>query len=523
MKILRSIAALAVCICIITPSHARAAAVGASPPETAGYAVCVMDAGTGIVLAEKNAAARLYPASITKVMTALLLLEYAEENLNGQLTERVLFSKNAVFGIEPGSSSIAMDFDETLTLEQCLYAMLLPSANEVCMAVAEHISGTVEDFAVLMTSRAKALGCTGTQFTNPHGLPDESHYTTARDMALIMREAATHDVFREIIATSYYEIPPTEKLDKPRQFPNSNRLIQQGVYYYEPTIGGKTGYTDDARHTLVTLNEKDGKTLIISVMKTEKNEIYTDTIALADYGFTRYKEMDVLKASDYITELDVTQAYEGEDVVIGGLYAVPDKDVSLFLPIAADGSIIERIPVLDEAVSAPVRKGEIVGQLALRYAGMELATVNLIAAETIDTLDATALAARLAQTQTAFNPSEEAAGEQITDNAPAAAQSAFSIWKILLFTGIFFASLIAILTALQVLRLSMERKRRRSRRRGTRAYADDPRRRQTQYDDRAPRTRNHEQPHKPRDSQGTGARPKPPRREPRAYDDDYTH
>ena len=171
--------------------------------ETASRSAIVMEASTGTILYQKNIDEPHYPASITKILTALIALKY------GNMSDIVTFSKDAVYNTE--GSSIARDVGEQMTLEQCLYGMLLESANECAYAIAEHIAGSVDAFVDLMNQEAAALGCTNTHFSNPHGLPEETHYTSAHDMALIAQEAWKNETFRIITGTRRYEIPPTNK------------------------------------------------------------------------------------------------------------------------------------------------------------------------------------------------------------------------------------------------------------------------------------------------------------------------
>ena len=161
----------------------------------------LMEESTGTILYEKNSDEAHYPASITKIMTTLLALE------NGNLSDMVTFSDDAINNTE--GSGIARDYGEQMTLEQCLYGVMLESANECAYAVAEHVGGTVENFVDMMNAKAKELGCTNTHFANPHGLQDENHYTTAHDMALIMREGLKNKKFRRIIGATDYTIKPT--------------------------------------------------------------------------------------------------------------------------------------------------------------------------------------------------------------------------------------------------------------------------------------------------------------------------
>jgi len=464
LKTTQKLTAAAVIIWLCIQPFFAVCAAEAAPPDTASQAVCVMDTGTGIVLYAENADARMYPASVTKVMTALLLMEYA----NGNWEERVTFSANAVFGIERGSSHISMDVDETLTLTECLYAMMLASANEVCMAVAEHIAESVDAFADMMNARAQELGCTGTQFKNPHGLPDSEHYTTARDIAIIMREAVKHDFFREVITTVSYQIPPTEKQPEVRNLWNSNKMILPGSFFSEWNSGGKTGYTDDARHTFVSLNEKDGASLVCAVMKSEKNEIYKDTAALANYGFTRYRETEVLALDGYVEAVDVTQMRDGAAVVIGTVQAVPDRAVVLRLPIAASGTEIVKTPSFAADVQAPVQAGEIVGSLTLHYAGAEIDVVNLVAAEGIEALDATTLTHKLEELSPAFG------GTDRSTDIEAEREGGFPIFRAALYAVIVLAGLGAVLLSLQMVQWRRDRRARYRRRRGGAIHARRP-------------------------------------------------
>lgn len=250
-----------------------------SQPEIQSEGAALIDASTGSVLFAKNGDSRFYPASITKLMTALLVAE------NCSLDDTVTFSASATTGLESGAVSINMTEGDTLTVRQCLYALLLKSANEVGNALAEHVAGSNAKFAEMMNARAAALGCTGTHFTNPHGLNDTDHYTTPQDMALIARAAFANDVVKTVASTRTYSLPATKKNPSGLTVTMGHKMLNPGdSRYYPGIIGGKTGYTSKAGNTLVTAAEKDGVRLIAVVMKS-KSTHYTDTKALLDYGF----------------------------------------------------------------------------------------------------------------------------------------------------------------------------------------------------------------------------------------------
>ena len=267
----------------------------------------VMDANTGLILYEKNAHKVHYPASITKILTTLLAIE------NCSLNETVTFTESEVTGLEYGASNIGTMIGETLTIEQCLYAIMLSSANEVCLGVADYIAGDIPSFSDMMNERALALGCKNTHFSNPNGLHSDDHYTTAYDMALISKEALKSDTFRKVTGTKVAYIPKTNKYE-PRVLPNHHNMLNTyttSLYLYDGCIGGKTGYTSVAQSTLVTFAERDGMTLICVVMRAASPKTnttcnqYTDTAALLNFGFENYQ---VHNLSSSTIETDYTES-----------------------------------------------------------------------------------------------------------------------------------------------------------------------------------------------------------------------
>ncbi|GHU44262.1 serine-type D-Ala-D-Ala carboxypeptidase [Clostridia bacterium] len=261
--------------------------IPSSPPEIAAKSAILMDVGSQTILYEKNSHEQMYPASITKIMTALLALEHSS------MGEEVTFSYNSVHRIE--GSHIGRDTDEVLTMEQCLYALLLNSANECAYAIAEHVGGTYEQFVQMMNEKAKDLGCTDTNFTNPHGLPDDAHVTSAYDMALIGAAAIRNATFREITGTFKYTIPPTNKHpDDNTYLEQHHKMMTPGGKYFDPdVIGGKTGYTSVAGNTLVTFAKRNDVTLVCVIMGDKTPDHYVDTKALLDYAFDNIGAWDL--------------------------------------------------------------------------------------------------------------------------------------------------------------------------------------------------------------------------------------
>ncbi len=254
-----------------------------SGPSVYAESAIVIEASTGLILYEKNINDTHYPASITKIMSALLAIE------NSSLGDVVTFSKEAIFDVDLDSSRIGIDVGEQLTMQQSLYAILLESANEVTYAIAEHVSGTMPEFAQLMTERAKSIGCLNTNFVNPHGLHDSEHYTTAYDMALITREAMKNETFRKIFATRTSQIPPTNIQSETRYLRNHHKFVLKQDYLYDDCIGGKTGYTSISKFTLVSVAKRGDLELICVIMKDDSNEHqYTDTQKLFDFAFDNF-------------------------------------------------------------------------------------------------------------------------------------------------------------------------------------------------------------------------------------------
>lgn len=251
-----------------------------APPEIVAEAGIVIDMTTGYTLYEKNIQQQHYPASITKIMTAILSLE------NLKMEDVITFSHDAVYTIEPGSSSAYAEEGEQLTVEQCLYGLMLISGNDVANALGEAVSGSMDAFAQKMTEKAVELGCIGTQFKNAHGLHDEGHYTTAYDMAVIASYAYTNfEAFRTLCSTIRYDVPPTNLYNETRYWLNSNRMLREGEeYYYEACNGGKTGFTNEAGGTFVSYANLDGRQVLSVIMKsTNSASAYSDTIHLYDY------------------------------------------------------------------------------------------------------------------------------------------------------------------------------------------------------------------------------------------------
>ncbi len=361
-----------------THVNLQAAEMPQNPPTVSAPAFVVMDRDTGLVVYQRQMDEKHYPASITKVMNALLTLEYAEDGPQNKMEERITFSREAVFSIPRSSSNIAMDEGETLTIRQAMYGMMLASANEVANALGEHIAGSSENFAAKMTERAKELGANNTNFVNVHGLYDANHYTTAYDMALIMRQALTYPSFIQFISTTSLDLPPTERQPEQRPLHNSHKMMQPtSPNYDERVVGGKTGYTSEAGNTLVTYAEQDGVGLIVVVLQaTSPKGAYDDTRALLDYGFAQYETCTLFNPADY--EKSVPVAGDGNET----LTVRPAEGAQAKLPksMAARAVLSDNLP---DTITQSVNAWDAVGTLSVTIDGVTVKEVPLVATQAV--------------------------------------------------------------------------------------------------------------------------------------------
>lgn len=329
-------------------------------PEIQGRAAILIDESSGRILYQKNANMRMSPASLTKIMTALLVIE------NGNLDKQVRISKRAA---ETGESSIWLETGEALTRRELLYALMLNSANDAAVALAESVDGNMEKFVQRMNARARQLGLRNTHYCNPHGLEAPDHYTTAYDLAFLTRKAMADPLFRKIVATKTAEIPWTGHPWKRLLF-NKNRLL----YRYSGATGVKTGYTRRAGNCLVGAAQRGRLRLIVVVLNS--SQVYDDAEKLLDYGFDRYQGYP-LKVDKNNLKISVTGGRSRT------LSLIPERDVV----VAAAPSERERLSYrvfLPRSIQAPVKRGALIGSLQILLKGKEIGSINLLASSDID-------------------------------------------------------------------------------------------------------------------------------------------
>lgn len=341
-------------------------------PSLDAEAAVLIEPTTGLVLYEKNAHEKHYPASTTKLMTTLLAIE------NASLNETVTCSYDSVYGIEFDSSRIWVDVGEELLMQDALYAVMLASANDVAYAVAEHVGGTFEGFVQLMNDRAAELGCTDTHFMNPHGLDDPEHYTSAYDLAMITRAAIRYPIFRKVSGSRNYEMPATNLCDETRWISNTHRFIRKTIPY-DGVFAGKTGYTDIARTTLVTCAERNGLTLICVLMKVSTgDQAYVDAANLLDFGFNNFTIYDITENA-LNTAPTFPSLFDGKETILSSIDVSPIRvsDASLVLPYTASYSDAVRTVTLKQLLQF-TEGDNIIGRISYTYGDREVGSADII-------------------------------------------------------------------------------------------------------------------------------------------------
>lgn len=382
--------ALVLVVSIMTTLLLPFQSLALEPPEFHGKNAILVDANYDEVLYEVGGHDKVYPASITKVMTALLTLEAIE---SGKLTAQTQITASATAATIPkGSSTANIKAGEVLTVEQLLYCLLLPSANEAAQILAETVGGDIDTFVGMMNDKAKKLGCENTHFANPHGFHDPDHYTTPYDITLFMKAAMEYDLFQKIVTSPNYTIPATN-LSEQRTVHNTNALTSNWTYtgyLYAPGTGGKTGSTDEAGKCLVETAKK-GDTYLISVVMGEPEKVtladgtevvaqFYDTIQLLNWGFENFRRTVISEDSEVVAKVNVTLSTQSDQVMVR-----PSGSIARTLPKDVKVDEMEKvINLFNDTVEAPVEQGQVLGTMVLKYQGEEYGTLDLIADSSVE-------------------------------------------------------------------------------------------------------------------------------------------
>lgn len=344
-------------------------------------AALLLEKNSGQVLYEYDADERNYPASLTKIMTCLLALE------NGNLDDVVTVTPTALQDLDAAGSSAGLLPGEELTLLELLYCVMISSANEACNVVAEYVSGSVPAFVELMNARAAELGCLDTHFANPHGLHDENHYSTARDLSLIAMEAIKHDIFCEITNTSYYQLAATNLHEERNLYTTNQLIVESGTnpFYYSKASGIKTGFTTPAGRCLISTADNGNLQTLAVVMgaETELNETETEwvqrsfpeCINLFEYGFKNFKIETVLTTLYPVAEIPVNMAATSETVALA-----PVEELRSLVPMEFDvNELTVEVQLNADSVDAPVEAGTVLGSITVLMDGEPLGTTQIAA------------------------------------------------------------------------------------------------------------------------------------------------
>lgn len=350
-----------------------------SAPELNSEAAFLIESETGNILYEKNSTEKMYPASTTKILTAILAIE------NCDLDEIATVSSNAVALVPSGYTNARLVPGENISIKDLLYALMLNSANEAANVIAEHVSGSIDNFATLMNNKAIELGCKNSNFLNANGMHDDEHYTTAEDLAIITRYCMQNETFREIVSTTEYQLPSTNNYhNTDRIMHNTNNLIiPNSKYFYEYAIGVKTGFTSQAGNCLVSCANKDGVELICVTLKagsTTDNSSYrfADNKALLEYGYENFSNQIIVEKNTVIETVEIQNGTKETK----NLNIIVKDNLSDFINNNIDLENLKKDIKINENLKAPIYSGDILGTITYTLNDKTYST-DLIAETTV--------------------------------------------------------------------------------------------------------------------------------------------
>jgi len=349
-------------------------------PEIGCKAAYVAEPSTGKVIYEKNAHEAMYPASTTKILTALVVLEKC------QLTDKAVVSKRALDLVPSDYTNAKLRVGEEVDIKTLLCALLIPSANESANVLAEHVSGSVEAFVELCNNRAKELGCENLHFVNANGMHDENHYCSAYDLYLIAKECQKYDVFNEIVKTKKFTVPASDIYPKnDRTFENTNELLLSGKYYYSYCTGIKTGHTSQAGECLVASSSNNNLNLISVVLggkeKNSKglNERFYDTKKLLDFVYENYTINQIAERGKVVATINVENATQET----ASLDIITDGDIFTIVPNDINKDNITSSIELNENIVAPIEQNQVLGEITY-YADGLIYKANIVASHPVE-------------------------------------------------------------------------------------------------------------------------------------------
>ncbi len=482
---------LAFCLCLMSMTEVSLAVDMTdlpdwpSGPSVQAQAAILIDANSGNILYGKNIHETHAPASITKILTALVTCE------TSNMSDTITFSRNAVYDLPWDSSKVGFSQDERVNLKDALYGLILKSGNEAANGIAEHVAGSVADFAEMMNERAAQAGALNSHFMNAHGLHHEEHYTTAYDMAMILRAAIHNDTFLEIASTNYYEIAPTNINKDGYKFSCGHKMLRKNQKeYYEYAVAGKTGYTSKAGNTLVTYAKKGEVELVCVILQAHQTQ-YNDTKALLDYGFSNFTTYNAAKEDASYSGADFTffsflnSNFENTpmSVVLDDCYITLPATIPFS---SVDSHLDQDLTAQSPAEDSSQTSNNLLGYVIYEYEGMEVgrAALRLVTASGDTTGNLAILPGSALNTPTAPGDNSSQTGETVPNGSPETAPSngddgkviAVNIWHLL---GYVFLGVLILLIAVVLLRYYSPKQRRiRKAKQMRRIYTTDERRKQ---------------------------------------------
>lgn len=371
-------------ILLIAALALPAAAEQTSPaPEISAEAAYVVNLDTGLVVYEKNSETSMTAASLTKLMTMILLLENYQDQLDTVTLTAPSYIYDLIWEQTRDASTADIRRGETHTLRSLLYAMELPSANEAAYIVADYLGGgSMENFIAMMNDEAARIGCTGTVFADPCGL-DPGNQTTARDAYLLLRVAMGYDAFVQAAGSSSYQMPAAASHEQPYTILSTNKMISNTGYYRSYTQGGKTGSLENWMN-FAGWHTQDGETYISVVLHSPKTDedprpALTETAVLMDWAFSAYTVAPALDTTQPITELPIAYSTQTDTVMI-----YPASDMQTLLPREGGADLTEKTFHVPERLTAPIEQGDVVGTVTLTIEGQHIGTVDLLAGSTVE-------------------------------------------------------------------------------------------------------------------------------------------
>lgn len=348
-------------------------------PQVSAESAILMEANTGTILYEKNAKQAMYPASTTKTLTALLTVE------NCKMSDTVTISHNSLFDVPADSSSMGgLSVGDKLSVEVCLYGLMLSSGNEIAYALGEHVAGgELSKFVDMMNQRAKELGCVNSHFVNPHGYHDSEHYTCSYDLALISREALKHAEYRKVAGTERYDFPLANDGSTRNPWNHHLMLLHNSEYFFENCTGGKTGFTSSSGSTLVTYAEKDGLSLICVVLNENKPNHWLDTKALFDYGFDNFQKVDISSNEKNFT-LGKSTFFHSGNSIFGDTLPTIELNSKGYLVLPNNASFTDTVSSINFEQPTSSGDANAIANLSYTYNGYHVGatTIDLIKNET---------------------------------------------------------------------------------------------------------------------------------------------